>query len=51
MGACNQVDKTLDSISKTLEFNSNCWLFVDATGTLLIPYWFCLPSSDGYLVE
>ena len=51
METCGLVDKTLDSRSKGLGFDSHYWPCVELVGKLLIPFCLCLPSSDGYLVE
>ena len=46
------VDRVLDSRSAGLGFDSHCWSScVEVSGKLLIPYYLCPPSSDGYLVE
>ena len=48
MGACGLVDRVLDSRSEGLTFGWSC---VEIFGKLLILYYICPPSSDGYLVE
>ena len=45
------VDRVLESRSEGLGFNSHCWSYVEVSGKLLIPYYLCLSSTDGYLVE
>ena len=50
-GAYGLVDKSLDSRSKDLGFDSYCWSCVEEFDKLLIPYCLFLPNSDGYLVK
>ena len=51
MGECSRVDRALDSRSKGLGFNSDCWSCLGAQDKLLIPCRLHLPSSHGYLME
>ena len=51
MGACGQVDRALDSRSKGLRFDSQCWPCVEVSGKLRIPHCLGPPSCNGYLVH
>ena len=51
VGACGLVDRALSSISTGLGFDAQYWSCEEVSGKLLIPYYLCLPSTDGYLVE
>ena len=46
-----QVHRALDSRSEGRGLDYHCWLCVEVSGKLLIPYYLCPRSSNGYLVE
>ena len=51
MGACDPVDRALDSRSEGLGFESQCWSCVEVSGKLRIPHCLGPPSRNGYLVH
>ena len=51
MGACELVDRALDSRSEGLGFDSQCWPCVEVLGKLRIPHCLGPPSRNGYLVH
>ena len=48
---CGPVDRVLDSRSKGLGFDSQCWPCVEVLGKLRIPHCLGPPSRNGYLVH
>ena len=47
---CGPVDRTLDSRSEGLGFDSQCWPSVEVSGKLCITHCLVPPSGNGYLV-
>ena len=51
VGACGPVYRALDSRSKSLGFDSQCWPCVDVSGKVRIPHCLSPPSRNAYLVH
>ena len=51
MGACDPVDRALDSRSEGLGLDSQCWTFVEVSGKLRISHCLGPPSCNMYLVR
>ena len=51
MRACGPVDRTLDSRSECLGFDSQCCICVEVLSKLRIPCYLGSPSNNGYLVH
>ena len=51
LGACDPVDRALDSRLEGLGFDSQCWPSVEVSGKPRIPHCSGPPSHNGYLMH